>query len=272
MRVLTPKNIDQFKDIFCELLNCGDNYYRGQADYSWNITAGLARNKNIKELKNLIKVENKLNEQFQKKIFEAGLKSLIPEVANYHSSWVYLMAAQHYGLPTRLLDFTNDKYTALEFAVAEVEHLNKNGALIVYSDVNKNQEEIFIMEEPFRSDYKKSFFMQVPSLANACYAESKSELRKLLQGSKFFYRQTENINQCLALDNEHTYNLTTILIDKNLKLDIIRWLIDEQRMAYDLYAGKNIIDYYAAILKFKFNEINDSNVKEYLEKNDKWRL
>lgn len=272
MKVQTPKNIAEFKKIFCELQNSGFNYYRGQADYCWDIISGLARNKNIKDIDNLIKIEKKLNEQFEKKIIEETLDSLIPRINNFHSSWVLLMAAKHYGLPTRLLDFTNDKYSALEFAVTEIEYLNKDGALIIYSNVNNLQEDLSIMKEPFKNNYTKTFFIQAPSLYNACYKESKSERRKLIQGSKFLYRQTENIYQNLALDDEHTYNLTIIFIDKKIKLEIIQWLIDEQRMAYDLYAGKNVIDYYAANLKSKFNEIDDSNFKEFIDQDDKWKF
>ena len=41
-------------------------------------------------------------------------------------------------------------------------------------------------------------------------------------------------------------------------------------MAYDLYGGKNIIDYYSAILKCKFDGINDNNIDEHLGKENYW--
>ena len=41
-------------------------------------------------------------------------------------------------------------------------------------------------------------------------------------------------------------------------------------MAYDLYSGKNIMDYYSAMLKDKYNYINDGNIDEQLGKEIFW--
>src|SRR5660397_200672 len=85
-------------------LNFITHYYRGQADYSWDITPSLARNK---EISSLLEIENKLLEKFQQYIKENKLEFLIPKVNRYDYSWIILMAAQHYGLPTRPVSYTH---------------------------------------------------------------------------------------------------------------------------------------------------------------------
>ena len=274
MKIVTPKSFDEFLEIFKNYTNGGINYYRGQSDYSWGITPGLARNKSIKSIENLLAVENKLIQQFEKCVQDNKLTKLIPIInGSYDKSWIYLMAAQHYGLPTRLLDFSHDRFTALEFAVADIQHLNKDGVLIIYNNEEDKQENVNseLLKNPFLQTHN-SFFFQAPSIKVSSENEfNYSESRKSIQRSKFLYRNTENIFQSLSLDNEHTYNLTLIHIPKNIKLEIIKWLIDIEKMAYDLYGGKNIIDYYSAILKDKYNCINDGNIDEYIRKDDFWK-
>ena len=113
MKIETPKSLEDFLIIFDTYNSGGINYYRGQSDYSWDITPGIARNKGIKNIQNLIEIESKLIQQFENKIIDNKLEALIPKTQSYDKSWVLLMAAQHYGLPTRLLDFSFDKFTAL---------------------------------------------------------------------------------------------------------------------------------------------------------------
>lgn len=273
MKIETPKSFEEFLIIFDTYYSNGINYYRGQSDYSWDITPGLARNQSIKSLENLLAVESMLIQQFEKGIRNNMLDKLIPTVNDsYHKSWIYLMAAQHYGLPTRLLDFSHDRFTALEFTVADIKHLNKDGVLIIYNNAEDKQENVNseLLKNPFAQTHN-SFFFQGISFKVSCENEfNYSEDRKIIQRSKFLYRNTENIFQSLSLDNEHTYNLTLIHIPKNIKIEIIKWLIGIGQMAYDLYAGKNIIDYYSAILKCKFDGINDNNVDEYLDKENYW--
>jgi len=267
MRIETPKSLEEFSEIFDYYNNDGNDYYRGQADYSWDITPGLARNKGIKNINDIIRIESKLIEKFRKKIKDNKLDSLIPKVeSSYDEIWILLMAAQHYGLPTRFIDFSNDIFTALEYAVADMENLNKDGALIIYKDVNSIQKDFSILSCPFNINYNESFFLQVPSIYNPNENECiLSEHRKIIQGSKFFYRDTPNLCECLSSDKLHSERLTKILIPRKFKLDIINYLMKVERIAYDLFAGKNDLDYYAAILKNEFCHLNESKIDDYLK-------
>lgn len=273
MKIETPKSFEEFKKIFCETSIGRIDYYRGQSDYSWDVVAGLARNTSIKKIANLISIENKLIGEFKKKIVDKKFENLIPKTVNYDKSWVSLMTAQHYGLPTRLLDFSHDKYSALEFAVADITNLNKDGVLIIYKDIDKINENVDsqLFKNPFTQDHQSFFFQGISFKFSDNNEEKLSERRKIIQGSKFLYTQTDNIQQCLTLNKNHSEDITIIHIPKNIKIDIIKWLIEINKMAYDLYAGKNIVDYYSAILKNKFNSINDSNIDNSIGNDDFWR-
>lgn len=268
MEIIKPKSIKEFKRIFESYNNLRVDYYRGQAAYSWDIIPGISRNKGIKDIQLLLEIERKLIDNFQKKINENKLEDLIPKITgSYHERWILLMAAQHYGLPTRLIDFSHDKFAALEFAVADFLHLNKDGALIIYKNANDIQKDLRSEEliSPFKDSYQ-SFFFQVPILKreknNECLL---SESRKSIQGSKFLYRDSENLHKCLSLEGTHRNNLVIIHIPAKLKILLIKYLIEIGKMTYDLYKGKNELDYHSAILKNEFFALNDSKISEYLK-------
>jgi hypothetical protein len=269
METKTLKTIEDFLEFINDSwLNIETNYYRGHADYSWDVIPGIARNKGIKDIQSLLEIERKLIDNFQKKINENKLEDLVPKISgSYHESWILLMAAQHYGLPTRLIDFSHDKFVALEFAVADIQHLNKDGALIIYNDVNAIHENVdsSILKSQFKNTHK-SFFLQAPSYKfhenNNCKL---SEMRKTIQGSKFLYRDSPNLLTCLTLEEKHNDYLKVVHIPKEMKIEIIKYLIKIEKMAYDLFAGRNELDFYAAILKLQFSKLNDTNIAEFLK-------
>ena len=236
--------------------------------YSWEIVPGLARNKGIKYNSTLLDVEKKLIEKFQNKIEEYKLESIIPIVSgSYHKSWILLMAAQHYGLPTRLIDFSNNRFAALQFAVADTHFLSKDGALIIYENVNYIQKDVESTElkNSFIHSYN-SFFFQAPYFWSEESGNCNlSERRKLIQGSKFLYRDTQNLRTCLTIDENHTHNLIIIHIPAKIKIEIVEYLIKEKQMVYDLYIGRNANDFIAGVLRNEFFKLNDGNLAEFLK-------
>jgi hypothetical protein len=89
-------------------VNCTDPYFRGHASEEWLLLPSLAR-----ELNN-----PRFNPNKERRLFwefrMRGAHLLPPGI----SEWTTLYYMQHYGLPTRLLDWTNCLATAVYFAVS----------------------------------------------------------------------------------------------------------------------------------------------------------
>ncbi len=82
-----------------------DLWYRGQSNFDWKLSPGLMR-------LNEAPSEGALLTRFKQ---SAGM--LINASPKDEFDWLFLM--QHYGVPTRLLDWTESPLTALYFAVDE---------------------------------------------------------------------------------------------------------------------------------------------------------
>ena len=84
-------------------INEGDLIFRGMSDHRWQLLPSIARQPLITE-------ETEYN-------MVKELMLLYPkEFANISSNFDLLAKMQHYGLPTRLLDFTTNPLVALYFA------------------------------------------------------------------------------------------------------------------------------------------------------------
>ena|SRR4028118_839649 len=107
-------------------------FFRGQSDSSWPLLPGLGRYE-----WRLITANPEENLYFDF-ITEAG--ALLPENA---SSWANIFLMQHYGLPTRLLDWTETFSVALYFAIKNAEREAAVWMLNPYElnslSINKNQ-------------------------------------------------------------------------------------------------------------------------------------
>lgn len=113
---------------FAEIFPCGQNLfflYRGQNKYYENCQPVLFRNcesseyeqllsnLQIAEMKILLNSHPILNELTRNILYHCQLGEPVRLAIHYHG------LAQHYGIHTNLLDFTNDKWVAAFFAVTE---------------------------------------------------------------------------------------------------------------------------------------------------------
>lgn len=109
----------------------GPNIFRGQANHEWPLRSSLTRilvKQNI-NLESGLEIEKKSVQAFQEKahLFEPSIKDIRK---NDILSWWEWM--QHYGAPTRLLDWTISPYVALYFAVENLEQVNTDAALFQF--------------------------------------------------------------------------------------------------------------------------------------------
>jgi hypothetical protein len=80
-------------------------WFRGHADARWRLEPSLARQDKLSS-------ENQLTKRFKQNAFQ-----FLQRVPTEEWEWMFLM--QHYGVPTRLLDWTESPLVGLYFALQE---------------------------------------------------------------------------------------------------------------------------------------------------------
>jgi hypothetical protein len=113
-----------------------DWIFRGQRKESWKLIPKIARGIDINQLtsdKNVIRInekENRLLIELRLKLPAFGFnveRATSDKSEKYYSQWTTLIIGQHYGFPTRLLDFTENPMVACYFAV--IGKSNEDGAV-----------------------------------------------------------------------------------------------------------------------------------------------
>lgn len=106
-------------------------WWRGHSVSTWKLCPSVLR-------------EDGFGDNYESNIaqhFMLGAQARYPDCPDIKdaASWLFLM--QHYGLPTRLLDWTGSILIATYFAVRDEEHHNQDGAVwaIVGSFLNEDQ-------------------------------------------------------------------------------------------------------------------------------------
>lgn len=159
---MQTKTISTVQDLIAALEEdnlgyAGTNWYRGHADEAWGLVPSYYRLNEAPPESTLIKR------------FKQSAAMLISVTPKDSFDWLFLM--QHYGVPTRLLDWSENPLVALYFAVVDtVGHEDKDAALwsMRPSELNKNagindaDEEFFIpsFEDEELSNYSVEIIRQ----------------------------------------------------------------------------------------------------------------
>ncbi len=102
-----------------------DIWFRGQSDIDWTLSPGILRlSKTTSESSLLTR-------------FKQSAAMLINKSTKDDFDWLFLM--QHYGVPTRLLDWSESPLAALYFAVQNDLHDAKDGALWLLKPTELNK-------------------------------------------------------------------------------------------------------------------------------------
>ncbi len=124
------KNIENVSDLLKNLkLDCsevlGPFWFRGHSDSSWKLIPSINRSSDLSEIDLLKK-------------FRQNSTLIVERKERSQVEWLFLM--RHYGVPTRLLDWTESALIALYFAVEKKDELDqKDGVfwILIPSELNK---------------------------------------------------------------------------------------------------------------------------------------
>lgn len=145
------KNVSELIQSLNELPN--NFIYRGQANAEWNLQSSLERiiGKSWSQ-QQAQKFEEYSLLQFQSKYHLYNRENLQPS-----SKLAWLAAMQHYGVPTRLLDFSESPYVALYFALEAYDAQSEKDFGIYALDysgiMSRSIDHIAERDRAFKEDY-----------------------------------------------------------------------------------------------------------------------
>ena len=211
-------------------------WFRGEEDETWELKPTLYRNHNLNYY------ERELTRDFKNQAYSL-LSNNFPK---NEFEWLFLM--QHYGLPTRLLDFTESSLTALFFAISNYKN-SKNARIWILDPMTFNNSMIGQQYMPyFTNPILRNYFINEPILNDdfpelseyKINRQVKAELpvavrpirnsnRSIAQKGTFivFGKNHFDLNQIIQQQRDNgknRVNLKSVLIDGNSKLKILKEL------------------------------------------------
>jgi hypothetical protein len=152
---------DEVNSRFCNIER--ETWFRGQADWRHDLLPGIFR-----------KEGDRQGDRYDEAEMYLEFIRRYPEHSSSHENifeWLTLM--QHYGLPTRLLDWTTNLLVALFFAVNDEK--NKDGAVFAFNPSSTLSDDHYFssfLEILVTSKSRVSFYKQLIGVAHEEYGEN----------------------------------------------------------------------------------------------------
>lgn len=209
--------LSSWNDLVGFLHSCAARYgqkpwYRGHDDHRWDLLPHVKRDP-------FCFMDQA--EQYMATNFRTEAKKRLQHYPTTDSGWLSLM--QHYGLPTRLLDWSESPLVALYFAVMDRESTQHDAALWCLNPtaLNAHQSKDRKMDYVFPMDYQTVLDIIVPAFiptdpSNRVIACSsvENDLRMYVQQSAFTVHDCDTPLNCLPYA-EHV--LSKAIIPKDAK-------------------------------------------------------
>ncbi|WP_150139011.1 FRG domain-containing protein [Candidatus Enterovibrio escicola] len=191
MNEISVSNVGEFHEIFSHPYDIDETCFRGVSDLNYELIPSLGR------IPQLIDDDHMLT-GFELRIIDE-FKRRVSSILKYtpKSEWEWLFIAQHYGMPTRLLDWSSNPLVALYFAVYE--NINKDFAIYqgrfdqrLYQDPSGKMNDVgYIGEAPKEIN---------PYEINDVYAVFPSHFDRRLQNQSAFFTAHSKPDRPLEAD------------------------------------------------------------------------
>lgn len=235
-------NLKKANDIFSAIddlyESLGDNFnllwWRGHADFTWKLLPSVYRPQFLNH-------EPWLIQDFMRR---AKTRYQFCPSENAWPDWLILM--QHYGLPTRMLDWSESVFVAAYFAVSE--HEERDGAIWVMNPYNFNYYEnntqriVDCYEEIVVGEFEKAFKSVSRSGEIVAVQMPENHIRMLVQRAAFTVHGNETPIEKL----DHKKCMACIKIPAKIKTEL------KIKLARQGYTASNLfpdLDHLALDLK-----------------------
>lgn len=198
--------------------------FRGQGQDSWKLESNIVRK--IKDPIEIKRVEKQIVKEFHDELLKNGLSKSIQTGflgGKFHSGWLLLQQAQHYGIPTRFMDWTPNWETALFFAVSNPKDDIYDGQFWIYF-VQREQLHVdgssatYYDSDPY--EFQDSIFLNASGFLSDDYLSKIAMRRVARQNGRFLIQPYHLLNTPLESNPEHSIHLHKILIPKSAKAAI----------------------------------------------------
>lgn len=210
--------------------------FRGQTNSSWTLKPSILR------LLESHQIDRQLGIRFEMTTLrEFQTKAHLYEdfkIREYKSGNILLTLTlmQHYGAPTRLLDWTTSPYIALYFAVCS--DFNNDGAVFLFNQTKMNE---IIKEERYKDDENLLSEEQESNYLNTFFSSFESRRLNSQQGLFSIAANIDKDHETLISNALSKFTTETgslfckIIIDKSLKLEFLSRLRTMNAKADQIY-------------------------------------